>query len=105
MIGLNQNADVYTADDNDGDYTVLAKSGLACRLVVGRAVAATAAERADLAAGHQAFLLWGASYTMPANAQVLVNDRQWNVQEQTVVSIYGISGDVAYQRAEVEVAL
>ena len=66
---FNATATVDTTDPS-GKYTVVAQSGLACRLAqmpVGSG--ATSAERAELAATRR--LSWDASYTMPAFAEIL----------------------------------
>lgn len=103
MIGLDQTAAIYTPG-SDGDYTVLAKSGLACRLVVTRQNASSPAEeRVDPASG--VMLLWGPGYTMPGNAQALIGGSRYNVQAQTAAKIRGASSAVIYQRAAVEIVL
>jgi len=102
MIGLDQTAAVYTPGA-DGDYTVLAKSSLPCRLVTARSATSPAEERADPASG--VMLLWGPGYTMPGNAQVLIGGSRYNVQAQTAAKIRGASSTVIYQRATVEIVL
>lgn len=103
MIGLDQVAAVYTPG-GDGDYTVLAKSDLACRLVASRGGAASPAdERADMVT--QRFLMWGASYTMPSNAQVVIEGARYGLEDNTLVAVRGLGSQVEYQRVNLVEAL
>lgn len=104
MIGLDQTATVYTPHPTTGEYTVLAKSGLPCRLVVVslRMPNSTAEERADPATDK--VFLWGTEYTMPGNAQVSVSGARYNIMANTVTPFRNHITSV-YQRALVEVAL
>lgn len=103
MIGLDQTASVYTPG-SDGDYTVLNTNSLVCRLVHFTASGNQPAdERADLAPLRR--LLWESSYTMPANAQILVESKRWNVEPKTVEAIRGVDGSTEYYRCTVVVAL
>jgi hypothetical protein len=101
MIGLDQTAAIYTPG-TDGDYTVLSKASLPCRLILARSATSPADERADPASG--AFVLWGPDYTMPGDAQLAIGGKRYNVQANTVAALRGLSS-VIYQRATVEAAL
>jgi hypothetical protein len=99
MIGLNQRANVYTPNGSDGDYTVLDRSNLACRLaLVG--VSADAAPERDEASGKR-LLLFDPAYTMPARVQVEVAGSRWNVEEGTDAYPTGAAGSVVYGRCSV----
>lgn len=99
MIGLNKTASVYTADPTTGAYTVLAKSGLRCRLAIKPSPAETADERAEL--NHRRRLLWDEAYTMPETAQVEIEAVRWNVQAGTVDVLTDLGSTVIYRRADV----
>ena len=104
MLGFDQTATVYTPNGTDGDFTVTAKTGLACRLAhLSQAAQSPAEERSDPAGRRR--LLWDAAYTMPEPAQVVVagdsgGDR-WSIEAQTVEAIRGPYGAVVYRRAAV----
>lgn len=75
---FNRAATVYTADAS-GRYTVVARTGLACRLAqmpVGSGV--SSAERAELLSTRR--LSWEYGYLMPAFAEVEVDGYRWRVQ-------------------------
>lgn len=99
MLGLDQTATVYTPAVSDGTYTVVAKTGLACRLVLATIATASGAERAAQTGAR--LLLWGPGYSMPESAQVAVGGVRWNVQPGTLAAERGPSGAVILQRAEV----
>ncbi len=104
MYGLDQTADVYTPDGTDGSFTVLAKSGLACRLAyVQNAPAGVGGEREAIGSNRR--LLWEEDYTMPDNAQVAVDGERWNVLAGSFGKPRGPSGGVEYRRCEVTRAL
>lgn len=97
LIGFDQTAAIYTPDETDGSYTVLAKSGLVCRLVhVNTSQSKPADERAEVA--HKRRLMWVPDYEMPANAEFVVDGQRWSVQPETVEAIRGISSAVEYRR-------
>jgi hypothetical protein len=100
--GLNQTAAVYTPGAN-GDFTVLAKSGLRVRLAYKPTAATGAAERDEL--DERRLLLWDEDYTMPASAQVLVGGQRWNVRPGTVGALRGLDEKIIYRRAEVTAVL
>lgn len=103
VYGLDQSASIYTAG-SDGDFTVLAKSGLACRLAYVRHDAADVGEeREDI--GSRRRLLWEEAYEMPDPARVVVDSENWNVLSGTYGELRGPSGAVVYRRCEVERAL
>lgn len=96
-MGLSDIAIVYVPDDN-GDYTVVHRAELRCRLAV-RPSPAVSAERADLTENRR--LLWNDDYMMPATAQVVVNGRRWNVKAGTVDRVQNLVGGLEYWRADV----
>ncbi len=101
MYGLDQTADIYTPHATTGDYTVLAKSGLVCRLAyISRHVGqTTSGERVEIAQARR--LLWEEAYTMPENAQIDVGGERWNVRPGTLGSLRGPDSSVIYRRCEV----
>ena len=100
MFGLIDSANVYTPNATDGDFTMLAQSGLACRLAVARrGPEDVGGEREDIGARRR--LLWEAAYTMPDEAQVEVGGVRWNVLAGTFSDIRGPDGSVVYRRCEV----
>lgn len=104
MYGLDQSANVYTPAPADGDYTVLAKSGLVCRLAYVRHDAVDIGpERADI--GSLRRLLWAEAYTMPDTAQIEVDGERWNVLAGTVGVLRGPTSVAIYRRCDVERAL
>jgi len=103
MYGLDQTADVYTPNGTDGDFTVLAKSGLVCRLAYIQAGAVDVGdEREDI--GSRRRLLWAEVYTMPETAQIEVDSERWNVLAGTVGAVRGPDSSVVYRRCDVEAA-
>ena len=98
MYGLNKTATVYTPHATTGDYTVLAKSNLACRLAHKPSPAGGAEERAELVARRR--LLWDEDYTMPETAQVEIDSERWNVQKGTVDKLTDLSSTVIYRRCD-----
>lgn len=101
MYGLNKTATVYTPHATTGAYTVLAKSGMDCRLAIRgeRSSGATAAEeRAELVARRR--LLWDEDYTMPEDAQVEIDGERWNIQKGTVDKLTGLDDVVIYRRCD-----
>ncbi len=104
MFGLDQTADIYTPNGTTGAYTVLAKSGLVCRLAYIQQGATTiGGEREDI--GQRRRLLWSEAYTMPETAQIEVDGERWNVLAGSLGSLRGPFGDVVYRRCEVVRAL
>ena len=99
MPGLDQSGTVYTPNGTTGDYTVVAKSGLACRLAHSAISGDMGPGRSDQASARR--LLWGADYVMPEVAQVLVDGQRWNIVAGTLAAVRGPSGQVEYRRAEV----
>lgn len=101
MFGLfDQLGDVYLPG-GDGDYTVLARAGLVCRLVRVTLMEAPGAgvDRVELASKRS--LLWLPGYVMPEVAQVVVAGGRWNIKAGSVDHPRGPDGMVAYGRAEV----
>lgn len=106
MFGLDQTANVYTPNGTNGDYTVLAKSGLPCRLAYlpqGQGGSDIGGERADT--GSRRRLLWAEDYAMPDDAQIEVEDKRWNVLAGTPGALRGPDSRVVYRRCEVVIAL
>jgi hypothetical protein len=99
MFGLNRVATVYTPHATTGDFTVLARSALVCRLAI-KAPAADADQARAQLAGRRT-LLWQDAYTMPDNAQLLIGSDRWNVEPGTVEEMTGLSDAVVYRRCQV----
>lgn len=100
MFGLDQTAEVYTPNGTDGDFTVLAKSGLACRLAyIQQGGTDIGGERADI--GSRRRLLWEEAYTMPDTAQIEMDSERWNVLVGTFGAVRGPNSTVVYRRCEV----
>lgn len=101
MFGLNRTADVYTPHATTGAYTVLAKSGLRCRLAVQTRGANLdpASERDEDVRGRR--LLWDEAYTMPSNAQVEIDSTRWNVVPGTIEAMTGLGSTAYYRRCDV----
>lgn len=75
-------ATVYSRAAN-GQYTVIAKAGLKCRVdPIDIRNAPSAVMRAELAAGRS--LKWEAGYTMPDNVQLEIDSRRWNFRRDTI---------------------
>jgi len=104
MYGLDQTADVYTPAAGDGDYTVLAKSGLICRLAyIQQGGTTIGGEREDI--GSRRRLLWDEVYEMPEAAQIEVDGERWNVLAGTAGALRGPDSTVIYRRCEVSLVI
>ena len=104
MFGLDQTATVYTPHATTGAYTVIAKSGLRCRLAyVEQGGSTIGGERSEI--GTKRRLLWAEAYTMPDNAQVLVDGQRWNVKDGTLGALRGPASNVIYRRCELVEAI
>lgn len=100
MYGLDQTASVYTPNGADGDFDVLAKSGLVCRLAyIQQGGSDIGGEREDI--GQRRRLLWAEAYTMPDTAQIEVEGQRWNVLAGTFGALRGPTSAVVYRRCEV----
>lgn len=100
MIGLIDLATVYTPDPVTGEYTVLDRDNLACRLALVNTVSGDVGPgRAELASTRR--LIWDPSYEMPDASQVEIGDRRWNIQEGSQAAVRGPNGAIVYRRAEV----
>lgn len=100
MVGLDQTASVYTPD-SAGAYTVLAKSGLRCRLApVSIPSAAVGGGRAEIA--DETRLLWEPGYVLAETAQIEVAGVRWNTVAGTFDAIRGPASSVIYRRCQVE---
>ena len=100
MFGLDQTADVYTPNGTDGDFTVLAKSGLVCRLAtIQVGPASVGGERESVGLNRR--LLWAEAYTMPDDAQIEVDGQRWNVLVGTFAPLRGVDSAVVYRRCAV----
>jgi hypothetical protein len=97
MIGLIDSATVYTPQAATGAYTVLAKSGLACRLTIIQRNAGETSDERESIAGKR-LLLWDGSYAMPDPAQVEINGERWNLDEGTSSELRGPRGETIYRR-------
>ena len=99
IIGLIHTAAVYTPNTTTGEYSVLAKSNLPCRLTYTQSgAAATGNEHANI--GENRRLLWSDEYEMPDDAQVEVDSVRWNVRPGTYGAPAGPYSDIAYRRCE-----
>lgn len=78
---LTQSMSVFIPDTFDGDFTVLETSDVACRLSMPGGGTAAMVSRAELL--RMRVLYYDTTYTMPAEAQVLIDGEQWNVQRGT----------------------
>ncbi len=104
MFGLDQVANVYTPAVSDGNFTVLAKTNLVCRLAyIEQGGSTVGGERADI--GSRRRLLWEEDYAMPESAQVEVAGERWNVLAGTVGALRGPDSSVVYRRCEVTKAI
>lgn len=99
MIGLIDSATIYTPDPTTGAYSVVAMTGLACRLALATTPVAPDPDRAEVNQTRR--LLWGPSYLLPETAQVEVAGERWNVRPGTLDAVRGPSGAVAYRRCDV----
>jgi hypothetical protein len=100
MYGLDQTASVYTPHADTGDFTVLAKSALPCRLAyIQQGGSDIGGEREDI--GSRRRLLWAETYTMPTDAQIEVDAQRWNVLAGTYGPVRGPDSRVIYHRCEV----
>jgi gamma-glutamylcyclotransferase (GGCT)/AIG2-like uncharacterized protein YtfP len=97
-LGLDQFAYVYTPNEVDGAYTVLAEAALPCRLV---AKGASAIDNRRVELANDGLLLWGPDYVMPETARVLVNGTYYNVEAGTLAAIRNLSSVTEYRRCEV----
>jgi len=89
-IGLDETLSVYTEDPSTGAFTVLAASGVRCRLFhVGRQPAATGLDRAELGAIRN--LHYDPATTIPDGAQILSGGLRWNCVHGTdgVIRLFG----------------
>lgn len=90
-VRLDQVMDVFTEDPTTGAFTVLNQAAVPCHLFhVARQPAATAADRAELAALRN--LHYSASYTLPNGAQILSGGVRWNTLHGTdgVIQPFGV---------------
>ena len=96
--GLDQRATVYTPGPS-GDYSVVARTGLACRLaLVSADGAGGGAERAELLKAR--LLLWQEDYVLPEDCQIEVDGQRWNPRTETQAIVYlGVGpGRIAHHR-------
>ncbi len=99
MLGLIDTGIVYTPDPATGAYTVVARTGLACRLVQQGMSTDMGPARAEKAPGPK--LLWDASYVMPESAQLEISGVRWNVEPGTLYAPRLPDGTVYYRAAQV----
>lgn len=101
--GLDQTATVYTPSGTTGAYTVVDKTGLACRLALSSVSTDMGPSRAEADGARR--LLWDPDYVMPEEAQVEVDGERWNIQAGTLAAPRDLTGGVVYRRAEVTKAV
>lgn len=105
MLGLDQRATVYSPNGADGDYDVLEKEDLACRLAVlgARSVDAGAVATGEVRAEEtdSRRLLWEPGYVMAETVQIEVDGERWNVVAGTFAAVRGPGGAVKYRRCTV----
>lgn len=99
LVGYDQRATVYTPDPTTGAYTVVAATGVACRLALVTVGGEPSDERAEIDAARR--LLWGPTTTIAETAQIEVAGGRWNIRPGTLAAVRGPSGSVVYQRYEV----
>lgn len=104
MIGLNATVAVYTPNGTDGDYTVVARASLTCRMAVKPlpvVTGGTGGDRVELA--DRRLLMWDAAYAMPDTARILDSAGvYWNVIPGTYTPMTGFGTEAIYRRCEVE---
>jgi len=97
MLGLIDRATVYTPDPTTGRFTVVATSGLRCRLAhVSGEAGASRLERAELAALRN--LIWEPGYVMPEEARVLIDGVTYALTPGTYKALRGPSGAITRYR-------
>ena len=104
MIGLVDLADIYIPDEISGDFTILARGLLPCRLaysITGSNTAIDAGDERERISSRRR-LLWQDDYIMPDSAQVEVDGRRWNVLEGTFSSLRAPNKMIVYYRCDVE---
>jgi hypothetical protein len=102
-IGLDQTCTVYTPSVSTGEYTVVATSGLSCRLALIGTTGDMGPSRTEIPGARR--LMWGPDYLMPETAQVEIDGERWNIQAGTLAAPRDLSGSVVYRRAEVTKAV
>lgn len=95
-----QTASVYTEHPTNGDFSVLARSGLQCQLShMSGATGSTAPERSELAAMR--VLYFDPAYSLPSDhCQVEVRGERWNVLAGTVTDQRDESDVLIYRRCD-----
>jgi hypothetical protein len=79
-----ETATVY-ARGVSGQYTTVVRTGLRCSLtmITSRINAVSTQDRGALATLRE--LKWDYTYTMPDNAQVMIDGRRWNLRTDTII--------------------
>ena len=100
---LTQTCSVYTRTGATGQFTTLARSGLACRLLhLNTQDSPTGAGRTELA--QRRSFCWDPAYTFPAlptQAQIEVDGLRWNlVNTNAIETMRWVDGTPAYKRAD-----
>lgn len=101
MLGMKDAATVYTRGTG-GDWNVVHKNALRCRLAHSRRSAeTTSGDRAELAARR--VLIWDdTDYQMPAQCQVEVDGLRWNPLNTNAFEAFsGPGGRPIYKRIDV----
>ena len=100
MLALIDKATIYTRAALRGRFTVVARSGLRCRLAhVNQRPAATGAERAELAAMRN--LIFEPGFHMPEQCQIDINGVKWNPRAGTFGAFSGPTGAILYRKVDV----
>lgn len=100
IAGLNATAVVYTPNESDGDYTVVARAELKCRLANKRRFGLGDGNERDEEVQNR-MVMWQAAYAMPENAQIEVDGQRWNVVPDTYEIMRGLGDTPIYRRCEV----
>jgi hypothetical protein len=101
VIAFYQTMTVYTPHASTGVYSVVAASGIPCRLVLVELAKDDEGARAEMAPRRR--LLWK-GYAMPDHAQVAIDGTRWNVLEGTAATVSSMGGAEVYRRCEVTAA-
>lgn len=92
-------ATIYTENATTGAFDVVARTGLACRLVaVDRQAGATGPDRADLAALRE--MHSDPTYSIPPYSHLLIDGRTWTPNPRTSLLEKHHNGDGIFWRSD-----